>query len=421
MIGVISLQNKDISLISPLFLRLFIPFGLGYFISVLLGSANAIMAPILIETFSLSPADLGFMTSVYLISFGLAQFPLGVLLDRYGGRRTLAPFMLFAVAGALIFATAQNMGHLIISRVLTGIGLSGCLMSAFKAYSEWLPAERLPFVYSIECLTGGIGGMVATKPIGYVIGLFSWRTTFIFLAAATLLTSFLIWFMTPRDRTRGGAERSPLIKQLREMLLFFTDSRFWFVTPVVTAAQGMMFAYLYLWIGPWMRDVAGMGVSEAGTFMMYAFAGTAAGYFLNGILAELFARKGWLSWEKMYLYSGALLTAALVIIVIENGRASAPLWGGVMFLATMTMISFPLMRKLYDSHEVGRAMSLLNFTIFLFSFIFQWFIGLVLNLYPIDNGCFSPSGYRCSLAVIALLNLAAVIHLYYGLRKRRII
>ncbi|HAH68489.1 MAG TPA: MFS transporter, partial [Synergistaceae bacterium] len=137
------------------------------------------MSPILISTFSLSPADLGFMTSVYLISFGLAQFPLGVLLDRYGARKTLASFMLFAVGGAFIFAFSQNVGDLILSRALTGIGLSGCLMAAFKAYSEWLPAERLPLVYSIECLTGGIGGMVATKPVGFAIGILSWRNVFI--------------------------------------------------------------------------------------------------------------------------------------------------------------------------------------------------------------------------------------------------
>ncbi len=39
-----------------------------------------------------------------------------------------------------------------------------------------------------------------------------------------------------------------------------------------------------------MRDVAGMGEAEAGTYMMYAFTG-AAGYFLNGILADLFKRE----------------------------------------------------------------------------------------------------------------------------------
>lgn len=419
--GVLILRDKEVSLISPLFLRLFIPFGLGYFISVLLGSANAIMSPILVETFSLSPADLGFMTSIYLISFGLAQFPLGVWLDRYGARKTLAPFMLFAVAGAVLFGLSQNIGHLILSRALTGIGLSGCLMAAFKAYSDWLPSDRLPLVFSLECLTGGIGGMVATKPIGYAISIFSWRYTFIFLAVVTLFTALSIWFVTPKDGHVSSDCKITFGGQLKEMLKFFTDSRFWLVAPVVIAAQSVMFAYLYLWVGPWMRDVAMMESAETGTYMMYAFTGAAAGYFLNGILADLFMKKGWLSWEKMYLYSGALLTLVLAFITFENGRSSAILWGIVMFLSTMTMISFPIMRKLYASCEVGRVLSLLNFTIFLMSFILQWFIGIVLDFYPVVDGRFSALGYQASLAVIVLLNLAAVIHLYLGLRKRRII
>ena len=415
------LQDKEFSLLSPLFFRLFIPFGLGYFISVLLGSANTIMSPILVETFSLSPANLGFMTSIYLISFGMAQFPLGVLLDRYGARRTLAPFMLFAVAGAVVFALSQNVGHLIISRALTGIGLSGCLMAAFKAYSEWLPAERLPLVYSLECLTGGIGGVVATKPIGFAISLISWRVVFIILGALTLLTSLSIWFLTPKDGDTQSNKKISLSKQFAQMLSFLMDSRFWFIAPLVITGQSVMFAYLYLWVGPWLRDVALMGDAETGTYMMYAFIGAAAGYFLNGILADLFKRKGWLSWEKMYFYSGILLTAVLGFITFENGRYSAPLWGIVMFLSTMTMISFPLMRKLYASNEVGRVLSLLNFTIFFMSFVFQWFIGIVLDFYPVIDGRFSAKGYQLSLAVIVVLNVAAVIHLYFGLRKRRII
>lgn len=415
------LQDKDFSLLSPLFLRLFIPFGMGYFISVLLGSANAIMSPILVETFSLSPADLGFMTSIYLISFGLAQFPLGVWLDRYGARKTLAPFMLFAVAGAVVFALSQNIGHLILSRALTGIGLSGCLMAAFKAYSDWLPSDRLPLVFSLECLTGGIGGMVATKPIGYAISIFSWRYAFIFLAVVTLFTALSIWFVTPKDGHVSSDCKITFAGQLKEMLKFFFDPRFWFVAPVVIAAQSVMFAYLYLWVGPWMRDVAMMESAESGTYMMYAFTGAAAGYFLNGILADFFMKKGWLSWEKMYLYSGAVLTLVLAFITFENGRSSAILWGIVMFLSTMTMISFPIMRKLYAGCEVGRVLSLLNFTIFLMSFILQWFIGIVLDFYPVVDGRFSALGYQSSLAVIVLLNLAAVIHLYFGLRKRRII
>lgn len=84
----------------------------------------------------------------------------------------------------------------------------------------------------------------------------------------------------------------------------------------------------------------------------------------------------------------------------------------------MVMISFALMRNLFAANEVGRALSLLNFAIFLASFFTQWFIGLVLNCYPVTDGRFSAEGHRVALIFIVLFNLAAVVHFYFGLRKR---
>lgn len=407
------------SLFAPPFFRLLIPFGLGYFLSVLLGSANAIMSPILVDTFRLSPYDLGAMSSVYLFAFGVMQFPLGVFLDRFGARRTLAPLLLFAAAGSAVFGLAQSLSHLVIARALAGIGLAGCLMAAFKAFADWVSKEKLPVAYSIQCLTGGIGGMVATRPVALAVEMIGWRTFFVLLAVFTVGISFLIWFMVPeKEHIKTQRERTSLFSQLKKMFSFFLDGDFWYIAPIVTAAQGVMFCYLYLWVGPWMRDVARLPDAAAGVFMMYAFTGAAAGYFLNGILADLFKSKGWLSWEKLYLYSGVLITLLLLFITFDNGRASAPLWGFVMFLSTMTMISFPLMRNLFSDGEVGRVLSLLNFTIFVASFLMQWFVGFVLSFYPVIGGHFAVEGYRLSLLVIAALNVAAVLHFCYSLRKR---
>ena len=110
-----------------------------------------------------------------------------------------------------------------------------------------------------------------------------------------------------------------------------------------------------------------------------------------------------------------LLTSSAITLI--NGRCAAPLWGIVMFLSTMTMISFPITRTMYAGDEVGRVLSLLNFTIFLFSFIVQWFIGVVIDLYPVREGHFSPAGYQMSLAVVVVFNLASCIWYYYGMKR----
>ena len=405
-----------------LFSRIFIPFSMAYFLSVLLGSANSIMSPILIETFALSPVNLGFMSSVYLAAFGIAQFPVGVLLDLYGGRESLIPLLILAVIGTLMFAGAKSYPVLVLSKIFLGIGMAGCLMASFKTYSQWMPTKNLPLIYSFQSLAGGVGGMVATRPLAYAFEIIQWRYMFILLAILTFITLVLLYFLVPKSNMcNKNISNVEIIKSFQGMLAFCVESRFWIVAPVIISAQAVMFSYLYLWVGPWMRDVAKFDEIVSGMYMLYAFAGAALGYFLNGLVADLSLKTKIFSMEKLYLIFGAGLTISSGIIMILNDKSASFLWAIVMFFANMTMIAFPIMQKLYANSEIGRVFSLLNFTIFLASFIFQWFIGVVLDFYPVADGQFSPEGYRTSLAVIVILNLAAVIHLYFELKKRRII
>ena len=124
--------------------RLYLPFALVFFLSVLFRAVNSVLSPELTAEFNLTAADLGMMTSAYLFAFAFAQYPLGIALDTFGARRTLAALMIIACTGALFFAQATSLSMLVIGRALIGLGVSGCLMAAFKSFSEWLPEKKLP-------------------------------------------------------------------------------------------------------------------------------------------------------------------------------------------------------------------------------------------------------------------------------------
>ena len=159
-------------------LRLFLPFGLGYFLSYLYRTVNAVIAPNLVQDIGLDPANLGLLTASYFLSFAAFQLPLGVLLDRYGPRRVEAVLLLFAAAGAFIFAWAESLTGLIVGRALIGFGVSACLMAAFKAFTIWLPPERLPLANGIQMISGGIGALAATTPVEMALQLTDWRGVF---------------------------------------------------------------------------------------------------------------------------------------------------------------------------------------------------------------------------------------------------
>src|SRR5690348_11564249 len=100
-----------LSVFVPAF-RIFVPFVAGYFISFIFRNVNAVIAKDLVAEFALSAADLGFLSSMYLLAFAAAQLPLGVLLDRYGPRRATAALLCVAAAGALDFALARDLASL---------------------------------------------------------------------------------------------------------------------------------------------------------------------------------------------------------------------------------------------------------------------------------------------------------------------
>src|SRR5258708_25739444 len=111
-------------------LTVFCPFAAGYFLSFFFRNVNAVISKDLAREFSLSPSDLGFLTSMYLLAFAAFQLPLGVLLDRYGPRRVVAALLCIAAARALVFAVARDFTMLSVRPALIGLGVSAGLMCA---------------------------------------------------------------------------------------------------------------------------------------------------------------------------------------------------------------------------------------------------------------------------------------------------
>ena len=259
--------------------------------------------------------------------------------------------------------------------------------------------------------------MLATRPVSIALEYIPWRVFIMLCAGAVLVSALLVMTVVPDDIPVRNESGESFFDVFKGMMRFAGDRRFIYVAPVVTATEAVLFSFSYLWVGPWLRDVAMLDERSVGLMMLFSSSGIAAGYFLNGVLADFFARMNWLTWEKLYLYSGILFTVTFAVLTFCGGPTTAPLWALVMFLSTMTMISFPIIGRLFDADETGRIFSLLNFIIFLASFVVQWLVGIILDFYPVVDGHFAHGGYMLGLGLILIMNIAAVIHLYISIPK----
>ncbi|RTI49970.1 MFS transporter, partial [Thermus scotoductus] len=158
--------------------RVFLLFTLGYFLSYFYRSANAVLAKDLSQDLGLGPAELGFMTSLFYLSFAAVQLPLGSLLDRYGSRIITPALLLVASLGSVVFGLAQGFPTLALGRALIGVGMAAALMGSLKAFSLWFP-RTYATVSTLLVGLGATGGLLAATPLALLKEAMGWRGVFL--------------------------------------------------------------------------------------------------------------------------------------------------------------------------------------------------------------------------------------------------
>ena len=379
-------------------LRVFIPFAFGYFLSYLYRVVNAVIAPDLVADLGVGPSALGLLTSTYFIAFASSQLPLGVLLDRFGPRKTEAFLLVFAGLGALVFAGSDTLTGLILGRGLIGLGVSACLMAAFKAYVLWFSEEHWPLVNGFQMAAGGLGALVATTPVEAALQVTDWRGIFTFLGIFTLLVAVLIYLAVPEKSAQG--EKESIAKQLHGVRLVFSSLKFWRTAPLTTMSQAAFLSIQGLWAGPWLKDVAGMDRMAVAASLQWVALAMIAGFIGLGMLAKKLARAGISVLTTAATGMGLFMTTQAAIILGFGGK-SIPLWICFGFFGTSGIIAYASLSQSFPSYLSGRVTTGVNLLVFLVAFAGQWAIGAIIELWPVGaDGSYALAGYRAGFTIM---------------------
>jgi len=381
------------------------PFAAGYFLSFFFRNVNAVISQDLAGEFALSSADLGFLTSMYLLAFAAFQLPLGVLLDRYGPRRVVATLLCVAAAGALVFALARDFTTLSIGRALIGLGVSGGLMGAIKAFTLWFPLNRLALLNGLYLAAGGIGGLSATAPAQALVGPLGWRVLFFVLAAMSVAAALLIFVVVPEKELPGKG--STLRDQIAGFGEIFASMAFWRIAlPLVVCHAGYL-TLQGLWLGPWLHDVAGLARTAAANYLLVTALAYTVGSVFFGVSSERLTRAGVskLTVFKLGLGVSLVMFALLAAGVRAGLGAILAVYG---FCTISAALAYSLLTPLFPPAMTGRVNTASNVLMFGCSFAFQWGVGAVLRFFPADAGRYAPEGYAMALGILTALQLAAL-------------
>lgn len=392
------------SLVSIL-LRVLLPFALAHFVSYLYRTVNAVVYPALAQDLGLAASSIGLLTSVYLLTFAMAQLPIGVALDRFGPRKVQVPMLIVAALGALLFANANDFTTLVVARGLIGLGVAGSLMAAIKASSQWFPVERLPLCTSLLLSVGGMGAMASTVPMHAAMQYIGWREAFIGLGVGTLLVSALIFFVVPE---RGTKQQTSLAEMAGAVRQLYQSWSFWRLALYSIFAHATYMAMQGLWMGPWLRDVGHLNQSQASHVLLAGTVAMVCGSLAFGWATDALRKFG----IKPIFVCGAGICLFVLFQLLMVCDAPITPWiiaVGFSFFGTSTTMNYAIVAQSVPKNLTGRVSTSFNLVVFLLAFVVQWGMGGVLNSWVPTAGIYPKEAYQVTLGMILALQIPGLL------------
>jgi len=333
--------------------------------------------------------------------------PVGVALDTVGPRRIQAGACLLAAFGFAVFALSHGLAGFAVARIILGVGISAALMAIIKANTQWFAPAQVANMTGLAMVVGSLGSVLTTAPVEAVLPTLGWRGVFWLLFIASLCTSAWIFFSV-RDKPSTAPRRS-LSAEVAVIVQILSSRRFWRYAPAAAMLSVMNFAYLGLWAGPWLRDVAGYdGVTRAHTLFLYTLSLMGGGWLVGWAGSRAQAR------GLPSILVPALCTVGLVCAQI--GLAMQPthavpviaLWALFACCAAGGPTAYIAVGQMFPVEQTARISTAINTLTLCGAFALQAAVGAILDLWPRNaTGGWNASGYSAALAMSAAVHLVA--------------
>jgi predicted MFS family arabinose efflux permease len=375
-----------------------LPFAVGYYLSYVFRTINALIAGALSDEFGLGPADLGLLTSMYFLVMAAVQWPLGVLLDCYGPRRVQSACLLVTAAGAYVFAVADSFSDLVLGRALIGIGVATALMAGLKAVVLWFPPERVGFANGLLVTAGALGAVTASAPAQGLIDRLGWRGLFLLLAVLALAAAALMMMVVPE---RCRVARTASVGASASLGSIYRDARFWTLAPLSATTIGAAWSIQGLWAAPWLTDVEGFDRATVVQHLLVMGLALCGGALLLGTLADRLRQRG-IPVETLFGAMAALFMLAQLMVILRWPVPSLVSWALIGMAGAATVLSFAILPGYFPKEVSGRANAALNLLHLSAAFSAQWLTGVIIDQWPSAHGRHPVVAYRVAFG----LNLA---------------
>lgn len=373
--------------------------------------STAVIADELMAAFEISGAALGTLHATFFFVYAVMQIPTGMLVDRYGPRRTASVGAVVLHAGAVTFAVAPSYAPAFAGRFLIGLGGSVIFVSTLRFCANWYSAEEFGTMNGLSFAVSGIGGILATTPLALLAGAVGWRSALGLIAAAGFVLAVGTYAFVRDSPERAGFEpiegvpEQPRLSAAESWAFFrgvASDRLTWVVFALLFCTGGINLTLFGLWGVPYVVQVYDTSVTTASLFTLLGGVGAVVGPPAFGRLSARTGRR-----TGIMVAGGAVYTATLAVFALF-GDPPLP-FVGVAFLLTGSLLgafvlTYPIVVERNPTRASGIALGTINGASFFGAALFPSLMGWVLDAYwtgELAGGVrvYTVTGYRVAFAL----------------------
>ena len=294
--------------------------------------------------------------SIFLVGFGVGQFVMGPLSDRFGRRPMLLGGMTVYCVASLLAIAAPSFETLLLARALQGLGTSATRVIAVSIVRDCYAGRRMASVMSLAMMVFIAVPVIAPSFGQAVMLLAQWRGIFIVLMLYGMAA--LVWSALRMPETLPLSERKSLA--IPDVLGAFrqtvTNRQTLGYALAAGGVQGSLFAFVFS------SQQIFTEVYHLGRYFPLAFAAIAVGVAVAGFLnAKIVGRVGMRVMSHTALVTFVAVAGMMFVAAKMQMLSLAPfmvLGALMMFAFGLMMANFTALAMEPQGHIAGTASSL---------------------------------------------------------------
>ncbi len=299
----------------------------------------SVMTKTLMNTFHIGGVELGNLAASYFYAYLILQIPAGLLLDKFGPRKTTTLAIALCAAGSLVFASAESLVIASVGRFLTGAGAAFAAVNCLKLIANWFPYKHFAFMAGLMMTMAMLGAVGGQAPLAAFIQKMEWRQAIEWIGYAGLVLAALFWIVV-RDKSPDHKREKHIVPTkisfIDSIKQIFKNPQSWWLSIYSGFAFAPVMVFGGLWGVAFISEGFALSHNFAAQMVSLIFIGFAVGAPLFGWYSD------WIGKRRVVMLWGTIVAMISITTAIYMPGISTYMLAALMFIFGFSISSFLL-------------------------------------------------------------------------------